>query len=106
MPAILAWLMPAVFLSWGMQILKGFGLGIVAFTGAEALLSVAESKINGYLSELPAAVFNIVLMMGVKDALSMLFSAYTASVVIKRLIGGERHYAWKPPGQGGLTGGA
>ena len=71
------------------RVLLALGISFVTYSGVSTGLSWAQSAIVSNLSGLPVAVVSLLSWLWVDRALSMVFSAVTASLVIKGLTGGS-----------------
>ncbi|MEQ1775539.1 MAG: DUF2523 domain-containing protein [Burkholderiales bacterium] len=70
------------------RVLLSLGIGYVAYTGISALLDGAKAAAISYLQGAPANVVTIMSMLKVDSALSLIFSAVLARLVLKGLTSG------------------
>lgn len=88
-PVAIAGLVGSIFGGLVWRALSALAIGFVVYIGFEALLDNVQVRIMSQLSGLPAAIAQILGIMGVDTALNIIFSAYAASIVLG-LVGGRK----------------
>ena len=67
------------------RVLIALGIGYVSYSGLSALLDGLKSQVIGYLTGAPAQVVAIMGLLKVDVALSVIFSAYAARLILAGL---------------------
>lgn len=67
------------------RVLIALGIGYVSYSGLSALLDALKGQVIGYLTGAPAQVVAIMGLLKVDVALSVVFSAYAARLVLAGL---------------------
>ncbi|WP_440996598.1 DUF2523 domain-containing protein [Arhodomonas sp. SL1] len=96
MPAILAPI--AVFLagiagSLVARVLTALGLGLVTYVGASAAVEQLKGQISGAFGNLGANTVAIVGRLGVDEAMTIILSAWVATLAVQGITGGAKHIA-------------
>lgn len=71
------------------RVLIALGIGFVTYTGVSSLILVAQSSITSSLSGIDPAVLNLLAVLEVDTAITMIFSAYSARMVLLGLTSGS-----------------
>ena len=90
------------------SVLRGLGFGFVTYIGMTGMFTVIESQINAHFAGMPAAMFQMISLMGIPKALNIIFSGFVAMMTIKRFINDTgapvKRGVWRGP-NGGIGGG-
>jgi len=70
------------------QLMIGFGVGIVSYVGADFAISSAESYIFSVLSSTPSNMYSIIRLAGFTEGMKIVFAGYSAYIGIKVSMGG------------------
>ena len=70
-------------------VLGALGIGFASFTGVDLLLDSFMAQINTQRNSLPAIVAHFLHLMGVDDAINIMFSASAAILTLKGIVGGK-----------------
>lgn len=79
------------------KVLLTFGVGFVAYTGADIFFTEAETFISAELGALPSDVYAILQIAGVVQGFAILFASYSAAVSIKVTLGAFNKISWTAP---------
>lgn len=69
------------------KVLAALGIGFATYTGADLLISSAETYVLNQFDNLPTDAYEILAMMGVITGIKMLFAAYVANLGVKTTLG-------------------
>lgn len=65
------------------RVLLALGIGYVTFKGFDLLIGWLLNSIKGNIGQMPAEIVSFLAWLWVDKAIGMVFSAYSAAVVIK-----------------------
>lgn len=88
----LMWLVPWV-VRYG---LIALGIGAITYIGLDIALDAAIAALQDRYSQIPAELFDILELMGVTDAISIITSAATAAIALKAVTGFTKYRVNKP----------
>ena len=70
------------------RIMVGLGIGFATYSGADFILTEAETYIFSNFQGLPTKAYAIAVLFGFSEGLHIIFAAFTASIGIKAAMGG------------------
>ena len=70
------------------RVLVSLGVGYVAYSGLDVLMSFVKTQVLAYISALPVEVVQVMSTLKFGVALNILASAYLARLVVQGLTGG------------------
>lgn len=81
----------ALLLPWLItRLLLALGLGYFIYQGMDILMGNIESQIISYFGQLPADIYNIILMCGAGEAITILLSALSTKILLMGFQGGSK----------------
>lgn len=67
---------------WAKKVLVTLGIGIISYAGFSALAGQIKSAVEGAWGGLPTAVYQILALAGIVNAMGVWFGAFTAAVAL------------------------
>lgn len=74
------------------HVMKAFGVGLVAYTGATFVIDSAESYIFANYDSIPVTLYAMLTIAGVDAGIKIVFSAFAANIAIKAATGGTKKF--------------
>ena len=74
------------------HILKVFGIGLVVYTGASAVLGSAQDFLFERYDSMPLDLYSMLNLAGFDSGLKMVFAAYTANIALKYSAGSIKKF--------------
>lgn len=89
----------AMSLPAAIRLLAGLGFGYATYTGVKALIDSAESEVATLLGELSSEIVNLLAVMKVDSAITLLFSALIVRLTLQGMsaLGTLTKWGAKPP---------
>lgn len=84
---ILATVVPIVI-----HVLKALGIGIIVYSGADFVITTAESYVFSNYDSLPANMWTMFTLAGIDAGIKILFSAYAANIAIRASTGSFKKF--------------
>lgn len=78
------------------KVLIALGIGMVTYTGADYLVTNAETYILAQLGGVPAKAYAVLKIAGIDEGIRMVFAAASAYITIRTTMGAFSAYRARP----------
>lgn len=86
-PLLLGALSLAVIVPLIVKVLVAIGVGFVSYAGADYVITAGETYVMSQFGGMPSDLYQVLLLFGFRDGVSMVFAAFAANISIKVTMG-------------------